>query len=95
MPRTRLDKYAKPQRDPLKGIVYERLRATNTSVNALAKAQHIAPKTASTRLNSSTGTWTLDYLADTLRRLGADRLELTVTIGVDKYGEPCRETVRL
>lgn len=95
MPRTRLDKYAKPKRDPLKGIIYERLRATDLTSGALAEKLYVSRKTLSTRLNSPTGTWRLDELVNTLHLLGADKVEMVVTIGVDKYGEPSREVVRL
>lgn len=95
MPRTRLDRYAKPRRDILKGIIDERIRATHISVAELAEKQYISRKTMSTRLNSPTESWHLDELVNTLHLLGADKVEMVVTIGVDKYGEPNREVIRL
>lgn len=58
MPKTRLDKFAQPKRDPLKGLILEYQKALHWSDTQLAQAMGCSYSTFYRRLNKAhSSTW--------------------------------------
>lgn len=60
MPATRLDRFSRPRRDPIKALIQDRIQGTRFSQENLAEVLDVCRATASTRMTRQhTEEWTL------------------------------------
>ena len=83
MPRTRLDKYAAPKRQPLdlpKALILERIVSLGVGSGEIAKALNISEATFSRRRRQPSSEWTLGEIISACVFLGIDPADLRSAI---------------